>query len=70
MTFYVRAPIFVFREFMRHRTFSYNEESGRYRELAPEFYVPGSACPSTARACCGARRLAYFSVSRRGWRME
>jgi thymidylate synthase (FAD) len=41
MTFYVRAPIFVFREFMRHRTFSYNEESGRYRELAPEFYVPG-----------------------------
>ncbi len=25
MTFYVRAPIFVFREFMRHRTFSYNE---------------------------------------------
>jgi thymidylate synthase (FAD) len=42
MTFYVRAPIFVFREFMRHRTFSYNEESGRYRELAPEFYVPGA----------------------------
>jgi len=41
MTFYVRAPIFVFREFMRHRTFSYNEESGRYRELEPEFYLPG-----------------------------
>lgn len=41
MTFYVRAPIFVFREFMRHRTFSYNEESGRYRKLEPEFYVPG-----------------------------
>lgn len=41
MTFYVRAPIFVFREFMRHRTFSYNEESGRYRKLEPVFYVPG-----------------------------
>jgi thymidylate synthase (FAD) len=41
MTFYVQAPIFVFREFMRHRTFSYNEESGRYRELRPVFYVPG-----------------------------
>ncbi|WP_214327933.1 FAD-dependent thymidylate synthase [Nonomuraea sediminis] len=40
MTFYVRAPIFVFREFMRHRTFSYNEESGRYRKLDPVFYVP------------------------------
>jgi thymidylate synthase (FAD) len=41
MTFYVQAPIFVFREFMRHRTFSYNEESGRYRRLRPVFYVPG-----------------------------
>lgn len=42
MTFFVQAPIFVFREFMRHRVgFSYNEESGRYRELAPVFYVPG-----------------------------
>jgi thymidylate synthase (FAD) len=41
MTFYVQAPIFVFREFMRHRTFSYNEESGRYRQLEPVFYTPG-----------------------------
>ncbi len=41
MTFYVEAPIFVFREFMRHRIASYNEESGRYRELRPVFYVPG-----------------------------
>lgn len=42
MTFLVSAPIFVFREFMRHRVgWSYNEESGRYRELRPVFYVPG-----------------------------
>lgn len=40
MTFYVAAPIFVFREFMRHRIASYNEESGRYRELRPVFYLP------------------------------
>ncbi|MTA37127.1 MAG: FAD-dependent thymidylate synthase, partial [Actinobacteria bacterium] len=40
MTFFVSAPIFVFREFMRHRIASYNEESGRYRELQPVFYVP------------------------------
>jgi thymidylate synthase (FAD) len=40
MTFYVQAPIFVFREFMRHRIASYNEESGRYRQLDPVFYVP------------------------------
>jgi thymidylate synthase (FAD) len=42
MTFYIEAPIFVFREFMRHRVgWSYNEESGRYKELQPVFYVPG-----------------------------
>lgn len=39
-TFYIEAPIFVFREFMRHRIASYNEESGRYKELEPVFYVP------------------------------
>ncbi|MFM7599172.1 MAG: FAD-dependent thymidylate synthase [Actinomycetota bacterium] len=41
LTYFVSAPIFVFREFMRHRIASYNEESGRYRELRPVFYVPG-----------------------------
>ena len=41
MTFFISAPIFVFREFMRHRVgWSYNEESGRYRELQPVFYLP------------------------------
>ena len=42
MTFFISAPIFVFREFMRHRIASYNEESGRYRELRTVFYVPGT----------------------------
>lgn len=41
-TFYIEAPIFVFREFMRHRIASYNEESGRYRQMRPIFYVPGA----------------------------
>lgn len=42
MTFLISAPIFVFREFMRHRIgFSYNEESARYRQLNPVFYIPG-----------------------------
>ncbi|MEE1931049.1 FAD-dependent thymidylate synthase [Streptomyces sp. TRM 70351] len=41
MTFFISAPLFVFREFHRHRVgWSYNEESGRYRELEPVFYVP------------------------------
>ncbi len=40
-TFTVRAPIFVWREWHRHRIgFSYNEESGRYKVLEPVFYVP------------------------------
>jgi thymidylate synthase (FAD) len=39
-TFRIEAPIFVFREFQRHRMASYNEESGRYKELEPVFYVP------------------------------
>jgi thymidylate synthase (FAD) len=44
MTFFISAPIFVLREFMRHRVgWSYNEESGRYRKLQPVFYVPGPA---------------------------
>ncbi|MGW2047944.1 FAD-dependent thymidylate synthase [Streptomyces sp. NPDC001858] len=44
MTFLISAPIFVFREFMRHRVgWSYNEESGRYRELQPVFYVPDAS---------------------------
>lgn len=38
--FYVKAPIFVTREWQRHRTFSYNERSGRYKEFEPEFYEP------------------------------
>lgn len=42
MTFYVKAPIFVYREWHRHRVgWSYNEESGRYKQLEPEFYIPG-----------------------------
>ncbi len=41
MTFRITAPIFVWREFMRHRIgFSYNEQSGRYMEMIPVFYVP------------------------------
>lgn len=39
-TFEVKAPIFVFRQWHRHRTQSYNELSGRYAELAEEFYLP------------------------------
>jgi thymidylate synthase (FAD) len=39
-TFEVRAPIFVLRQWMRHRTWSYNEVSARYTELPAMFYTP------------------------------
>lgn len=39
-TFEVKAPIFVLRQWHRHRTWSYNEVSARYSELPEEFYVP------------------------------
>ncbi|MGW0615725.1 FAD-dependent thymidylate synthase [Streptomyces sp. NPDC002788] len=42
MTFLVNAPIFTVRHMMRHRTWSFNEESARYREIKPVFYVPDS----------------------------
>lgn len=40
VTFEVKAPIFVFRQWHRHRTQSYNELSARYKELPEEFYIP------------------------------
>jgi thymidylate synthase (FAD) len=36
----VKAPIFVFREWHRHRTQSYNEMSSRYVPLPDENYIP------------------------------
>lgn len=39
-TFEVQAPIFVFRQFQRHRVFSYNELSARYTEMPDLYYTP------------------------------
>lgn len=39
-TFEVKAPIFIFRQWHRHRTWSFNEISARYAELDEGFYVP------------------------------
>jgi len=38
--FHVKLPIFVARQWMRHRMASYNEISARYTEVTEEFYVP------------------------------
>lgn len=39
-TFEVKAPIFVFRQWHRHRTWSYSEISARYTELDEGYYIP------------------------------
>ena len=41
--FQVKCPIFVAREWMRHRWGSFNEYSGRYTKMMKEFYVPTTA---------------------------
>lgn len=38
--FHIKAPIFVARQWFRHRMASYNEISGRYTELKEEIYIP------------------------------
>lgn len=46
ITFRVEAPIFVFREYHRHRVgWSYNEMSGRYTQLQPVFHIPAPDRP-------------------------
>jgi len=38
--FRIKAPLFVARQWQRHRMASYNEQSGRWTEFEPEFYSP------------------------------
>lgn len=53
-TFFVETPIFVTREYHRHRTWSYNETSGRYKKLAPRFYIPNKDRPLVQTGKVGA----------------
>ncbi len=41
--FHCKMPIFVARQWIRHRTASVNEYSGRYSEMVDEFYLPESS---------------------------
>jgi thymidylate synthase (FAD) len=67
MTIEVQAPIFVFREWHRHRTQSYNEASARYKPLTPLYYhIPNnflwercrSAAENTNRQAASASLIA------------
>ena len=43
LTFHTKMPIFVARQWVRHRTARLNEISGRYSVMEEEFYVPAAA---------------------------
>ena len=43
LTFHCKMPIFVARQWVRHRTARLNEVSGRYSIMTDEFYVPDEA---------------------------
>lgn len=45
LTVRAEAPIMVYREWHRHRVQSYNEQSGRYTQFLPHFYVPAQERP-------------------------
>lgn len=43
-TFHLKMPIFVARQWVRHRMGRMNEVSGRYSVMRDEFYVPEDSC--------------------------
>ncbi|MDD4012358.1 MAG: FAD-dependent thymidylate synthase [Sphaerochaetaceae bacterium] len=46
-TFHIKMPIFVARQWIRHRTARVNEISGRYSIMADEYYTPSPDCICT-----------------------
>ena len=65
-TFLVDCPMDVRTEFQRHRTFSYNEVSGRYTVLKPRFYIPPKGRPVVQQGKTGN----YFFVEDEQLRSE
>jgi thymidylate synthase (FAD) len=79
-TFFAEVPIFVAREWFRHRIASYNEMSGRYTELIPKFFTPSndrklqnigtSARPEFAEGTAFQQQLVYGTdkgVAQNAW---
>ena len=51
VTFEVRCPIYIARQWFRHRTFSYMESSGRYHTLPNDFYTPDTMKVNFVKEC-------------------
>lgn len=71
ITAFVEAPIFVFREFHRHRIgFSYNEVSGRYSQLPAKYYVPPMERPLMQIGKPGAYTYVPGTIEQYDWLVE
>jgi len=71
ITFKVKAPIFVFRQWHRHRTQSFCELSGRHVELPPECYIPPELSnSSSAKTVVKTAFEAYSKLLELGVRRE
>jgi thymidylate synthase (FAD) len=70
--FGVKCPLFVARQWMRHRICSFNESSLRYCIAAREYYVPQEELPELAayRSHMEASFDLYERLIRVGWRRE
>jgi thymidylate synthase (FAD) len=69
-TFEIKAPIFVIRQWHRHRTWSYNEVSARYAELPEEFYVPAVEQITTQSASNKQMRTSEQHTNADYWRHQ
>ncbi len=65
---HVKLPLFVARQWVRHRTASLNEYSARYSEMHEEFYVPNE--PHTEKPLFAEARLGKQSEHNRQGRSE
>lgn len=68
--FRVKAPIFVARQWMRHRTWSYNEASQRYKESPCDFYVPADQDPESFSNAYNWSLVSYRALLRDGIEKE
>jgi thymidylate synthase (FAD) len=72
LRFGVKCPLFVARQWMRHRICTFNEKSLRYCIAAREYYVPGGHADGEAayRQHMEASFDLYEDLVRRGWPKE
>lgn len=68
--FHVKLPIFVARQWIRHRTASLNEYSARYSVLAKEFYLPAAQNLAAQSSTNRQGRDQILSPERAAWVLE